>query len=137
MYKRCEQCKNVTDKLSSVMGRDDSWSATVLSVVPSYSHVDSNLIGPAQSGFPMSWFFPTLGRHTFRELHFRISCGNRPKWRNRTSDLNLMADSESGSPDSYSSFLVTIRLSRLVRRYSRVSDRRADVVMDGQRGPLM
>jgi len=25
-----------------------------------------------------------------------------------------MADSESGSPDSYSSFLVTIRLSRLV-----------------------
>jgi len=26
---------------------------------------------------------------------------------------NLMADSESGSPDSYSSFLVTIRLSRL------------------------
>jgi len=27
---------------------------------------------------------------------------------------NLMADSESGSPDSYSSFLVTKRLSRLV-----------------------
>jgi len=27
---------------------------------------------------------------------------------------NLMADSESGSPDSYSSFLVTIRPSRLV-----------------------
>jgi len=27
---------------------------------------------------------------------------------------NLMADSESGSPDSYLSFLVTIRLSRLV-----------------------
>jgi len=27
---------------------------------------------------------------------------------------NMMADSESESPDSYSSFLVTIRLSRLV-----------------------
>jgi len=30
---------------------DDSWPATVLSVVPSYSHADSNLIGPAH-GFP-------------------------------------------------------------------------------------
>jgi len=34
--------------------------------------------------------------------------------RNRTSDSNLMADSESGSPDSCSTFLVTIRLSRSV-----------------------
>jgi len=37
-----------------------------------------------------------------------------------------MADSESGSPDSYSSFLVTIRLSRLV------SDRQTDGWTDGR-----
>jgi len=35
------------------------------------------------------------------------------KWLNHTSDRD-MADSVSGSPDSYSSFLVTIHLSRLV-----------------------
>jgi len=45
---------------------------------------------------------------------------------------NLMADSESGSPDSCSSVLVTIRLSRLV------SDIFAcDRQTDGQRGPLL
>jgi len=45
---------------------------------------------------------------------------------------NLMADSESGIPDSYSSLLVTIRLSRLVSEifacYSQT---------DRQRGPLL
>jgi len=40
--------------------------------------------------------------------------------------FHLTPDSKSGSPDSYSSFLVTIHLSRLVRRYSRVIDRRTD-----------
>jgi len=40
---------------------------------------------------------------------------------------NVMADSESGSPDSYSSFLVTIHLSCLVLEIF-VSDRE----MDGQ-----
>jgi len=37
-----------------------------------------------------------------------------PKLCNRTSDCELMTDSESGSPVSYSSFLVTIRQSRWV-----------------------
>jgi len=51
------------DKLSSVMGRDDSWPATVFSVVPSYSHADSNLIGSAQLGFLWPGFFLPRGRH--------------------------------------------------------------------------
>jgi len=45
---------------------------------------------------------------------------------------NLMADSESGSLDSYSTFLVTIRLSRLVSEISRVTDRRTD-----KHGPIL
>jgi len=45
-----------SNKLLSVMGRDDSWPTMVLSVVPSYTRAISNLIGPAQSGFPMSRF---------------------------------------------------------------------------------
>jgi len=40
------------------MGCEDSWPATVLSVVPPYNCTDSNLIGPAQSGFPTLWLFP-------------------------------------------------------------------------------
>jgi len=43
--------------------------------------------------------------------------------------MNLMAESESGSPVFYSSFLVTIRLSRLVSRIftcDRQTDRRLD-----------
>jgi len=75
------------------MGHDDSWPATVLSVVPSYSSADSNLIGPAQSGFPMSWFFALLlGRRVLvnstrpNNLPFSVFCDNRPKWQNRTSD---------------------------------------------------
>jgi len=46
----------------------------------------------------------------------------------------LMADSESGSPDSYLSLLVTIRLSRLVSEvFESVTERRTD----RQCGPLL
>jgi len=46
--------------------------------------------------------------------------------------VNLMADSELGSPDSYSSFLVTIHLSRLVLEIFG-----CDRQTDRQRGPLL
>jgi len=72
---------NVQYQVSSVVGRDDSWPATVPSVVPSL------------------WY--------------------------STSIANLMADSELGSPDSYSSILITIRLSRLVSVIS-ACDRQTD-----------
>jgi len=42
------------------------------------------------------------------------------------SIANLMADSESGSPVSYSSFVVTIAFSRLVSEISSVTHRRTD-----------
>jgi len=45
---------------------------------------------------------------------------------------NLTTDSESGSLDSYSNFLVRIRLSRLVLEIFT-----CDREMDGQRGPLL
>jgi len=37
----------LNDKVSAVKGRDDSWPATVPSVMLSYSRADNNLIGPA------------------------------------------------------------------------------------------
>jgi len=53
-----------------------------------------------------------------------------PKWRNRVLPIaNLMANSESISPVSYSSFLVTICLSRLVSEifaYDRQTGRQRD-----------
>jgi len=49
---------------------------------------------------------------------------------------NLMADSESGSPDSYSSFPVTIRLCRLVSEIF-ACDRQIEGPMDVQHGPLL
>jgi len=49
---------------------------------------------------------------------------------------NLMADSESGSPNSYSSCLVTIRLPRLVLEIL-ACDRQTDGRTDGQSGPLL
>jgi len=42
----CAQWNKVSS-VYTVMGRDDSWPATVPSVVPSYSRTDSNLISPA------------------------------------------------------------------------------------------
>jgi len=54
MYNACS-----LNNVSSIMGRDNSWSATVFSAVSSYSHTDSSLIGSAQFSFPMSWFFLT------------------------------------------------------------------------------
>jgi len=81
------------NKVSCSMGRDDSWPTTVLSVVPSYSCANSILIGPSQSGFPMSWFFPTARttRVFLNSTHpqtppFSFFCSNCPKWRNHTSD---------------------------------------------------
>jgi len=44
--------------------------------------------------------------------------------------MNLMADSESGSLDSYSSFLVTIHLSRLVLEIF-ACDRQTDGQING------
>jgi len=83
----------VYNKVSSVMGRDDSWAAifTVQFIIESDS--DGRTVLPI---------------------------------------ANLVSDSASGSPDSYSNFLVTIRLSRLVSEMC-VTDRRTD----GQRGPLL
>jgi len=49
---------------------------------------------------------------------------------------NLMADSESESPDSYLSFLVTTRLFRLVSVTDRQTDEQADRQKDKQ-GPLL
>jgi len=72
-------------KVSSAMGRDDSWPAAAPSVVPSS-----------------------------RTVYRRKRSGNAQNGGTVLPIANTMADSESGSPDSYSSFLVTIRLSRLV-----------------------
>jgi len=53
------------------MGRDDSWPASVPSVVPSLGY--------------------TLSEKAIQIKH--------PKWRNRTSDREFMADYASGSLD--------------------------------------
>jgi len=75
------------------MGRDDSLSTTVASVVPFYSCSDSSLLGSAQSDFPMLWFFPTARTTCPRELHscpvsdhFQSLAETAQKWLNCTSD---------------------------------------------------
>jgi len=63
----------------------------------------------------------TLVRPSFH--HFQSSAETTQNGRTIHRITNPTADSESGSPDSCSSFLVTICLSRLVRRYSHKTHR--------------
>jgi len=83
------------------MGRDDSWPATV----PIWCRLVTVPTDP----------FTTLTSPTGPFLSEWAKCqpGNTQNGRTVLPIANLMADSESGSPDSYSSFLVTICLSRL------------------------
>jgi len=86
------------NKVSSVVGRDDSWPATVPSVVPTgdCSHTFTS---------PTGQFLSELAQ---------CQLGNTQNGGTVLPIANLMADSESGSPSSYSRFIVTISLSRLV-----------------------
>jgi len=102
------------------MGRDDSWPATVPSVAPTgdCSHWSIHYIH--QVNRPISVWMGEMPTQ------------KHPKWWNCTSDHE---DSESGSPVSYSSFLITTRLSRLVseifpcdKHTDRQTDRETDNV---------
>jgi len=100
-------------KVLSVMGRDDSWHATVPSVVPigDCSHWSIHYIHLANR--PISvWMgeVPTQ-KHSKRQTVLPIA--------------NLMADSESGNPSSYLRFIVTVGLSHLVSEIF-VCDRQTD-----------
>jgi len=105
------------------MGRDDSWSAMLLSVVPSYSHADSNLIGPAHSVSPCHGFFPTT-RTTYVPVNstsprirlFQSPVVTAQNGRTVLPTTNLLADSESRIQSSYLRFVVTIGLSRWVSK---------------------
>jgi len=88
-----------SNKVSSIIGRGDSWRANVPSVVPSLRY--------------------SLSEKATEKTR------KHPKWQKRISDHESDADSESGSPYSYSSFLVTIRLSRRVSEIF-ACDRRAN-----------
>jgi len=103
-----------------VMGRDDSWPATAPSVVP--------------TGDCSTDLFATFTRPTspFLSEWAKFRPGNTQNGRTVFPIANLMADSESGSPVSYSSFLVTICLSRLVSEIFA-----CDRLTDGQLGPLL
>jgi len=109
--------------VSSVMGRDDSWPATVPSVVPTAdcSHWSIHYIHKAnQPNFCLNW---------------QSANPENPKWRNRTSGREF--DGRFWiSPVSCSRFLVTICLSRLVSEIF-ACDRQTDRQTDGQRGPLL
>jgi len=124
--------KTVTsqNKVSSVMGRDDSWPSTVPSVVVFFSfrscaYDDAHDVhGETGSASRVSRLVTVhtnpFTRPTVPFLSACAKCQPGNTQNGRTVGLlpiaNLMADSELGSRDSYSSFLVTIglRLSRLV-----------------------
>jgi len=57
--------------------------------------------------------FQTMPNAPFLSLWVTCRPGNAQNGGTVLPIANLMADSESGSPDSYSSFLVTIGFSRL------------------------
>jgi len=68
------------------------WDVTTAGPPRSHSSTISNLIGPAQSGFPMSWFFPTptttcvlVNSTRPQNLPFSVFFGSCPKWQNHTS----------------------------------------------------
>jgi len=95
------------NKVSPVMRRDDSWPATVPRVMP--------------TGDCSLWSIHyTMQLHSLAEpavfcLNGRSANPETPKMAKPVLPIvNLMAGSESGSPVSYSSFLVTICLARLV-----------------------
>jgi len=90
----------IWNKVSSVMGRDDSWPATVPSVVPTGVTVPTDL-------------FITFTRPTGPFLSEWAKCQPRNTQNGLTvlPIANLMAESESGSPVSYSSFLVNMFMS--------------------------
>jgi len=66
----------------------------------------SRFVSTYQNMVQVSW--------CFTQVCLEVSTRKHPKWLNRTSDRESDADSESGSPVSYSSFRLTIGLSRLV-----------------------
>jgi len=81
------------------MGRDDSWPGTALGVVRSYSHANTNLIGPAQLGFPMSWFLPTARMirapvNSTRPQNLPFSVSTAQNGETVLPIANLMADPE-------------------------------------------
>jgi len=94
------------------MGCDNSWPSMVPSVVPTgdCSHWS---IHKANCPIPV-W----MGK---------VPTGNTQNGGNVLLIANVMAESESGSPDSYPSFLVTTCLSRLVLEIF-VCDRQTDNV---------
>jgi len=93
--------------------------------------------GYAQLDFPMSWFFlvsccmvMVIGGTAYT-VYQRKRLENTQNGGTVLPIANLMADSESGIPDSYSTVLVTTRLSRLVSEifaYGRQTDGRTDNV---------
>jgi len=74
--------------------------------------------------------FTTFTRQTNPLLSEWAKCqpGNTQNGKTVLPIVNLMADSESGSPSSYSCFIITIDLSRLVSEIF-VCDRQTDIVM--------
>jgi len=66
--------------------------------------------------------------HLYGTVYQRGRTGNTQNGRSALPIANLVADSESGSPNSYSSFLVTICLSRFVSETfeDRWTDRQTD-----------
>jgi len=77
------------------MGRDDSWPATVPSMLPT-------------GGVPTDPFTRPTG--PFRSEWAKYTPENTQNGETLLPIVNLMAESESGSPVSYSNFLATIRL---------------------------
>jgi len=120
------------------MTSDERWPATVLSVVPSYSHTNSNLIGNAQSGFPMSWFFSNA-RTTYVPVNSTRPQNPslpvfHPKWQKGTSDHESDGRLWSKKPKflfAFHSYHRSILLS-LGNICVQQSDRRTD-----RQGPLL
>jgi len=102
-------------KVLSAMGRDDSWLTTVPSVV--------------LTGVCCHWsiYYIHSANRQLRSEWAKCQPRNTQNGRTILPIVNLMADSESRSPVSYSSFLVTICLSCLVSEIF-TSDRRMDNV---------
>jgi len=97
---------------SYVMGRDDSWPFPFLSVklcIQWCTHVHDECLDWCL--FPL---IHSLGQLPISVWMGKCQSGNTQNGGTVLPIVNLMADSKSGSPDSYSSFLVTIRLSLLV-----------------------
>jgi len=103
------------NKASSILGHDDSWPATIPSVMLSL------------------WY--SLSETTTTTTIRKSDLGNTQNGRTVLPSANLMADSES--PDSYLSFLETVRLSHLVLACDREMDGQMDRRTGEQHGPLL